>query len=36
MIVRSTITPMMPTTIGATTSIDSQMLMPWLVATIAA
>ena len=36
MIVRSTMTPMMPTTTGATTSIASQMLMPWLVATIAA
>ena len=36
MMVRSTITPMMPTTTGATTSIAIQMLMPWLVATIAA
>ena len=36
MIVRSTMTPMMPTTMGATTSIASQIDMPLLVATIAA
>ena len=36
MMVRSTMTPMTPTTTGATTSIAIQMLMPWLVATIAA
>jgi len=36
MIVRSITTPIRPTTIGATTSIEIQMLMPWPVATIAA
>jgi hypothetical protein len=36
MIRRSAITPMMPTTSGATTSIAIQMLTPWLVATMAA